>query len=192
MDTLTEKLKSLHSASATDLPLLRDLFIKTHFRKGWILDPFYSIPSLYYIETGLVRGSVTYKEESYTIRFQERGFLTVGNELFSENASLEAIEFLRDTTGYRLNLKKADEAANTNSNLYKILLEIYEENLSDGKQREVMLHIKNAKDRFCYLIDHFPQLAKVLTDVQAADLLRIEKKYYYRIKKAVMNDRRKK
>ncbi|WGQ09040.1 hypothetical protein QG516_21245 [Pedobacter gandavensis] len=186
MDALITKLESLNSATKRTVDLLKTLFIKTEFKKGWMFGngTWQSVPMLYYISSGLVRGSVEFKEDSYTLWMLENGFLIPSNGFLSQKGTSETIEFLKPTQAYILNLMRAEKLAKEDLNLYKMLLEIYEGNLLDGRKRELMLRIPNAKNRLEYFKMNNPELEKVMTDEHLAQMLRIDKKYYYSVKKA--------
>lgn len=114
----------------------------------------------------------------------ENGFLIPSNGFLSQKGTSETIEFLKPTQAYILNLMRAEKLAKEDLNLYKMLLEIYEGNLLDGRKRELMLRIPNAKNRLEYFKMNNPELEKVMTDEHLAQMLRIDKKYYYSVKKA--------
>lgn len=150
MEALIEKLESFNTATKETVELLKNLFVKTEFKKGWVLgdSPWQQTPTLFYISEGLLRGVVEYDETEYTMWLMESGFLIPGNRFLSNrNGVNEIIEFLDHTKAYALNLYRADTLAKGNVSLYKILLEIYEENLIDGRKRELMLRMEAAEDR---------------------------------------------
>jgi len=153
MKALVEKLESFNTATKDTVDLLINLFVKTEFKKGWILgdSPWQQTPTLFYISDGLLRGTVEYEESVYTMWLMENGFLIPGNRFLSNrNGVTEIIEFLTDTHAYALNLYRADSIAKGNVSLYKMLLEIYEENLIEGRKRELMLRMETAEERINY------------------------------------------
>jgi hypothetical protein len=187
MDALIEKLGSLNTATKSTVDLLKSLFVKTEFKKGWMFGngTLQSVPMLYYISSGLVRGSVEYKEATYPNWMLENGFLIPSHGFLAQKGTAETIEILKYTQGYALNLLRAEKLAKNDINLYKMLLEIYEEKLLESRHRELILHIPSAKERLAYFIEHNRELEKVMTDDQVAQLLRIEKKYYYSVKRSL-------
>ncbi|RZJ87634.1 MAG: hypothetical protein EOO20_15610 [Chryseobacterium sp.] len=150
MEALIKKLESFNTATKDSIEMLKNLFVKTQFKKGWVLgdSPWQQTPTLFYISEGLLRGVVEYDETVYTMWLMESGFLLPGNRFLSNrNGETEIIEFLSDTHAYALNLYRADNLAKGNLSLYKMLLEIYEENLIDGRKRELMLRMEPAEKR---------------------------------------------
>ena len=113
----------------------------------------------------------------------ESGFLFSGNTLLSRKAINETIESVKNTRGFSLNLRKADKLAMHNPELYKVLLEIYEDCLMEGKKRELMLRIKNARKRYAYFKEYYPVLSDTLTTEQTADFINIDRKYFYAVLK---------
>lgn len=185
MDALISKLNTLSTATKDTVDLLTNLFTKTEFKKGWIFGNgvWQSVPMLHYVSSGLIKGSVEYKDASYTLWLLEDGFLIPSNGFLSKKGILETIEVLKPTKAYVLNLVRAEKIAKDDVNLYKMLLEIYEEILLEGRKRELMLRISNAADRLSFFSEFKPELAKAITDQYMAEMLRIDKKYYYSIKK---------
>lgn len=175
MDKLTAKLKSLNAVSAQDIELLTSLFKDMELKKGWVLNnPAWKTKRLlYFISSGLVKGTITYHEDFLTLWIMESGFLISG----------ETIESIKDTKAFSLNLRKVAKLTKDNPELYKVLLEIYEDCLIEGKKRELMLRIKNAKKRYAYFKENYPELSEILTTDQTADFINIDRKYFYSILK---------
>lgn len=185
MEELYLKLRSLKTANEAVIDLLENLFIPITFKKNWVLSNLTGISSanLYYISNGLIRGMVMGGKEDHCLWVKENGFIVPTNGFLTGVESVEYIEALADTTGYSLNLLRADTLARNNINMYRMLLEIYEEALLEGRQREVMLRLKKAIDRYNFFGKNFPYLKKRMTDEQQAEYLHIERKYFYSIKK---------
>lgn len=185
MENLRKKLLSLKSADAEAIGQLEGLFNPVGFRKNGILLNVSGFPSatLYYITHGLMRGVVSEDGIDCSLWIADNGFVVPGNGFLSGAGMGESIEVLADTKGYSLNLLRADTIAGNNVNLYRMLLEIYEEALLAGRKREAMLRRKNATDRYNYFRENFPSLCHKLTVEQQAEYLHINRKYFYSIKK---------
>ena len=69
MESLIAKLKSLNSASVQDIEMLKGMFKEVEFRKGWILsNPAWKTkPMLYFISAGLIKVTVTYRDDFLTL-----------------------------------------------------------------------------------------------------------------------------
>lgn len=185
MENLRKKLLSLKTADADALGQLEGLFNPLRFRKNSILVDEFGFPSatLYYISHGLMRGVVSEDGTDYSLWIADEGFVIPGNGFLSGTGTGERIEVLADMRGYSLNLLRADTIARNNVNLYRMLLEIYEEALASGRKRETMLRMKKAADRYRYFRENFPSLHHKLTVGQQAEYLHIERKYLYSIRR---------
>lgn len=184
MQRLTCKLQNFRTAEKRLVDLLLDMFVPVMFHKGALLvTPIYSTPVLYFIEDGLVRGYFDSNGAQQTSWIKDNGFLLPTAEIFSSNTCVEYISFLKDSHCYVLNLASVEVLAIKEPRLYRMLLEIYEEGLREGKERELLLRIKNAGERFLYFKSQHPRVIYLPIHDMLASLLNIESKYLYRIKK---------
>ncbi len=153
MEALINKLNSLKTASKEAISLLEGLFFKTVFKKGSSLgsSPMRTSPMLHYVHNGLARGTVSYNGNTYILWLMEKGFLVPSNGFLAENGVTETVEFIRDSTVYSLDLYAAARLAKSNSGMYKMLLEIYEQSLIEGRKRELMLRLDISAERMEYV-----------------------------------------
>ncbi|MCX3265633.1 Crp/Fnr family transcriptional regulator [Pedobacter agri] len=182
-ENLIETLKNMRMAEPHHLEELIHAFIPKSFEKGLLLStPEYSFPVLYYIEKGLARGYFDSGDNQHTAWILEEGFILPSAGYFHDADSIEYISFLEHSTGYALNLNKADELGRENPVVYRILLEIYEQGLHQSKERELMLRITHAADRYLYFMQSHPKLVHLPIHNILASLLNIQAKYLYKIK----------
>lgn len=183
-EKLLRRLAALNAATPQSLQLIAGLFVPVFFRKGMILYlPDHSFPILYYIERGLLRAYFFYQQEEYTAWLMDEGFLIPFDSFFSPAPALEYIQFLSDSEGWSLNLSKAEALAQQEPQLYRMILEIYETELRQGKQRELMLRLGTAGQRIAFAEKSYGRvLDKVLHQVLAS-FLNIEDKYLYKVLK---------
>lgn len=173
----------MRTAEPQQMEQLINAFIPKSFEKGLLLStPEYSFPVLYYIERGLARGYFDSGDEQHTAWILEEGFILPSAGYFNDADSIEYISFLDHSTGYALNLNKADELARANPVIYRLLLEIYEQSLHQAKERELMLRITHAADRYLYFKKSHPKLVHLPIHNILASLLNIQAKYLYKIK----------
>nr|WP_315419979.1 hypothetical protein [uncultured Pedobacter sp.] len=183
MERLIDKLMNLRTAEKHLVDRLQEIFVPKIFNKGLLLSmPEYSHPVIYFIEYGLVRGYFVSHEEEHTAWIMENGFLLPSAGFFTATPSVEYVSFLKKSSGFALNLTKAEELARNEPGLYRMLLEIYEESLHAGKERELMLRIRHAEDRYLYFRECHPKLIHLPIHDILASILNIEPKYLYRIK----------
>ncbi|MCX2575718.1 MULTISPECIES: Crp/Fnr family transcriptional regulator [Pedobacter] len=184
MKRLIEKLQSLQNANVNLAMQIAEMFVPKFFNKGLLLStPDHSYPELYFIEDGLARGYFIHEGQEHTSWILEHGFILPTTSFFSFSQSIEYINFLKDSSGYALNLIQWNEHAKVNPKFSLILLEIYEENIQNVKQREQMLRIRHAETRFLHFRNLHPELINLPIHKILASLLAIESKYLFKIKR---------
>lgn len=186
MEELRKKLLSLKTADMEAIGLLEDLFIPVHFKRNLLISSNLagiSAANLYYISHGLVKGIISGRKKEYCLWIIHQGFIVPGSGFLTGTEISENIEVLAETKGYSLNLLRADTIARNNINMYRMLLEIYEETLLEGRKREIMLRMKIAADRYRYFQKNYPTLSNRLTLEQQAEYLHIDRKYFYNVRK---------
>lgn len=185
MEELRKRLRSLKAADQKAIELLESLFVPVFFRRHWVLSHATGISTatLFYISEGLMQGTVSLQKKDYCLWIINRGFIIPGNGFLTSAKAEEFVEVLSDTKGYSLNLLRADTIARNNINMYRMLLEIYEEVTLEGRRREIMLRMKNATDRYVFFCENYPDLCNRLTLRQQAYYLHVDPKYFYSIRK---------
>jgi len=184
MKRLIEKLQSLQNINGHLAGQIAEMFVPKIFNKGLLLStPDHSYPEIYFIENGLARGYFIHDGQEYTSWISENGFILPTTSFFSYSRSIEYINFLKDSSGYALNLNQWNEHAKINPAYSPILLEIYEENIQNVKQREQMLRIRHAETRFLHFQKLHPELINLPIHKILASLLGIESKYLFKIKR---------
>ncbi|MFC0318662.1 MULTISPECIES: Crp/Fnr family transcriptional regulator [Olivibacter] len=183
MEELRKRLRSLKTADEKTVTLLENLFIPVTFKRNWVISypTGISAANLYYITDGLVMSVISKPDEDYCLWIINKGFIVPGNGFLTGKKKEEVIEVLNDTKGYALNLLRTDTIARNNINMYRMLLEIYEEALVEGAGREIMLRIKNITDRYDHFLKEYPDLARKLTIEQQAKYLQVDRRYLYKI-----------
>ncbi|QNL49790.1 hypothetical protein H8S90_24300 [Olivibacter sp. SDN3] len=185
MEELRSKLSTLKTADMKAISLLEDLFVPVNFKRNLLLSSNLtgiSAANLYYISNGLVKGVISGLKNEYCLWIINQGFIVPGSGFLTGIETNENIEVLAETRGYSLNLLRADTIARNNINMYRMLLEIYEETLLEGRKREIMLRMKKAADRYKYFHKNYPTLSNRLTLEQQAEYLHIDRKYFYNIR----------
>jgi len=183
MNKLEEKLWSMKTANRKGVEEIQSLFTPVNLRKGLIIgSPDYSSPILHFIEEGLVMGYSIIDGVDHPSWLAEQGFIPPIGGFFSKQPLEEFVQVLENTKVWYLNLTKTESQAQKNNDLYRMLLEIFEENLQLTRQREMFLRIPSAKNRFSKLIHcHKPYIYKVNNEILAA-LLNVSKNHLIKIK----------
>ena len=184
MTRLLEKLNSLQNANSQLVDQISQMSVYKFFKKGLLLStPDHSYPEIYFIEEGLIRGYFLHEGVEYTSWILQSGFVLPTTSFFSKSSSIEYIDFLKDSSGYAINLKHWLDQGKFNSALLFLLLELYEENLQKIKLREQMLRIRHAETRFLFFKELFPELINLPIHKILASMLAIESKYLFTIKR---------
>lgn len=157
-----------------------------HFKKGSIISgPSHAYPMLYFVEDGLARGFIENLEQEHTLWVIQQGFILPSGGLICQRKSLEFVQFLKDTQTWSLNLSKAtvlSKNSNEKAVLHQVLLEIYEEAIFDGKERELLLRLPQAKERYLRFKNRDNTLFYQLTIDILSSFLRMSRKQFSRIK----------
>lgn len=182
--TLTERLMALNTSAPEPVLLLKNLFVPIIFRKGTLFHcDGYASPLLYFIETGQLRGYYFYNQKEYTAWLMETGFLLPAAGFFTKTPAMEHVQFLTDASGYSLNLEIAVALAQEKPLLYRMLLEIYETALHEGKHRELMLRLKTAGERLTFIKQAGNNLIYKVLNPIAASFLDVTEKYFSSVKR---------
>lgn len=181
---LTQILSRLDTATPDALQVLTNIFVPVTFKKGMVLTSSdQPCSKLYYIASGLVRGYFFYNNEEHTCWILEQGFLAPVAHPDGSGQAVEYIGFLTETHGWALNLNKAEVLAQKDPSMYRMLLEIYQDIILEGKARELMLRIQTADEKYQYIEQKNEPLLFKLNNQILASLLNIKLKYLYKVKK---------
>lgn len=181
MKTLIEKLTSFKNSTPISIRLFEELCLPVSFKKNEVLPTFPNhIDKLYYIKTGIVQGIFINELEEMTAYLTTDGFV-IPYYVFSKQVSpIKYIRFLTDTDGWVINLS---QACLNDPPLCLILFEIYEECLHASYEREKIIRIKNANDRYIYFLKDHKYLINKISNKIIASFLNIHPKHLSEIKK---------
>lgn len=189
---LTTRIAQFKSANTQNIKTLESLFMPITFRKGTLLSPpEHAYPILYYIEQGLVHGYFLIQNQEHSSWVIENGFLLPLNGTFGNQPSNQYISFMENSSGWSLNLTKAELIVQTDTQLNRILIEIYDEKIQQANQREMTLRIPEAQKRMETFMQHHPTLAAKINNKIFASLLHINPKYFSKIKKQYLHHQKK-
>lgn len=181
---LISRIAQFKSANSQNTKILEKLFVPISFRKGTLLaPPEHAYPILYYIQHGLVRGYFLIQDQEHTSWVMENGFLLPLKNTIINHPIDQYIFFMESSSGWSLNLAKAELIAQKDVQLNRILIEIYEEKIQESAQREMILRIPDAQKRMETFIQHHPNLATKISNKIFASLLHLNLKYFSKIKK---------
>jgi len=181
MKTLNQKLMELKSSNPIAIQLFEDICQPVFFKKNEIINTLsYHINKLYYIETGVVQGIFIHDVEEMTAYLSTNGFI-IPYFLFSrQSPPVEYIRFLEETKGWSINLV---QHLDLNSHLLLMLLEIYEESINAGYEREKIIRIKNADDRYISFLKNYKHLSNKVSIKILASFLNMHPKHLSVVRK---------
>jgi CRP-like cAMP-binding protein len=160
------------------------LFTKVWFRKGQLLlVPGQTAQSLYFISSGLVRGYLRNEGYETTLWFVHGGHFLLPDGCFSGAPGREYIEFLDDSVGYALPIRDAEHLMAETPQTALLYIRLLEEKAQQGKQREEMLRIPTATDRYRYLKDTIPVVVRQATQEMVASFLHLSPKHLSRLRR---------
>lgn len=179
--TLMERLDALHAATPETAALMHGLFTQVFITKGSVLHwQEQSSPLLYFVERGCVRGYFYYEKEQYTSWAIEHGFLLPLNPV-AKTAEIEYAEFVTDATVWVLNIAKLELLKQPD--LHRMLLEIQQDCMLEGKRRELALRLQTADMQFLFMKRDQQELMDKLPHDILASLLNVKPKHLYKLKK---------
>lgn len=187
MQELHEKLLSMRATQFHDITALKDLFVELTVRKGTSLDSSgYSYPTLYYVEEGLVMGSYIINELPYPSWIIDSGFISPGGVFSNQLPFAENIQAIEESRVYALNLNTAALILRDSPYFCQLFLEIQEESIHLAKEREILLRMTNAKDRFNVFAKNQRSVLFRVNAAILAKLLNMSKNHLFKIKKSYL------
>jgi hypothetical protein len=181
MKTLNQKLAGLKNSNPISVRLFEKLCHPVSFKKGERLSTSsYPVGKIYYIETGLVQGIFIDRLDEITACLVTEGFIIPYLLFTRQVSSIEYIQFLEGTKGWSVNLAQHVDLSNQ---LLLMLLEIYEESMNAGYEREKIIRIKHAADRYIYFMKSHQDLKNKISTKVMASYLNIHPKHLSVIRK---------
>lgn len=181
MKTLNQKLIGLKNSNPISVRLFEEVCHPVSFKKNEIIHTeSYPTDKLYYVETGVVQGIFINELEEMTAYLTTNGFI-IPYHLFSRQSSpIEYIRFLAETRGWSINLAPH---LDSDPHLPLMLLEVYEEIITAGYEREKIIRIKNADDRYICFLKEYKHLSNKVSNKIMASFLNIHPKHLSVIRK---------
>jgi CRP-like cAMP-binding protein len=185
MNKLLRTLETMKYGNKEIVQVLSKLFLEVSFRKGTIISsPIHSFPVLYFIESGLIKVYYEKDQKEYILNIIEHGFLLPSKGIFRQNETYEYFQTLLDTKGWALNLRDAETLCLKYPVIFKMLLELYEETIREGLEREMLLRIQDAETRFNLYKSKNRTLLFTVNNEVMSSYLRMSPKHLSRMKAA--------
>ncbi|WP_158826962.1 Crp/Fnr family transcriptional regulator [Mucilaginibacter lacusdianchii] len=141
--------------------------------------------ALYFIQTGLVRGSIEASADKMTTWFKKEGDLIIPAGLFNQHPSEEYFNAVIKTTVLQLPLKHINQVLETTPEFRELIILLLLESLAEGQQREKLLRMPAAKDRYNYLAKHEDYILKRVPHYLIASYLNVTKETFSRLHKGL-------
>jgi len=141
--------------------------------------------SLYYIQSGIIRGAIEGPDEKMTTWFKQEGDIVIPQGLFNQQPSEEYMNAVTKATLIALpfiNLKKVADAYPEAMELV-VLLGV--EKISEGQYREKLLRTAKAKDRYDLFIKNEKYLLKRIQHFLIASYLNVTKETFSHLHKGL-------
>lgn len=140
--------------------------------------------SLFVMEKGIIRAYFCKGDKEYNSWFAiENELVSSILPLFSNQPSIENIQFLEDATGYSISINDLNELYKKHPELNAIGRKMAEELCIILEERITSLHTESAEERYISLLKTYPHLLQRLTLGHIASFLGITQETLSRIRK---------
>lgn len=188
MKNLQEKLSGLKSATTNSVLKFTELCELNRFKKGTLIKTYPPTASAaFFMEEGIVQSVFKSSQDEMTAYLITNNFLLPISLFDGKNSAIDYIEFLTDASVWVINLNQIKVLIKEEPEVSLLLLEIFEEIVIAGNEREKMLRMKNVNERYLYLLGQNKSLVYGLCNDILASYLNVTPKYLFTIKK---NNRR--
>lgn len=140
---------------------------------------------LYFIQNGLLKGSVEGAKGKVTTWFRRDGDLLLPQSLFNRQPSPEYVSTVTESTLYVLPLSQLQKLITAFPEAAELFLLMAWETIKLGQYREYLLRIPAAKDRFTYFVEHEGYLLKNTPHHLIASYLNVTRETFSRIHKGL-------
>ena len=141
--------------------------------------------SIYYIHSGIVRGSIEGPHEKVSTWFKQEGDIILPQGIFNQQASEEYISSIAKTTLLSLSIKHIQKVVEAHSEANELMLLLCNEKLLESQYREKLLRLPSARDRYDFLANHEDFVLKRIPHYLVASYLNVTKETFSRLHKGL-------
>jgi CRP-like cAMP-binding protein len=141
--------------------------------------------SIYYIQSGLVKGAIEGPEEKMTTWFKQEDDLVFPQGLCNQQPSDQYISAVSKTNLLTLPYKHVQNVIQSLPEASELVLLLMEETMMEAHYREKMLRIPAAKERYNYLSEHEGFILKRVPHYMIASYLNVTKETFSRLHKGL-------
>lgn len=140
---------------------------------------------LYFIQNGLLKGSLDGTKGKITTWFRQDGDLLLPQSLFNRQDSLEYVSTVTESTLYVLPLSQLKKLMTAFPDAAELFLLMAWKAIRQGQYREYLLRIPAAKDRYNHFVEHEGYLLKQTPHHLIASYLNVTPETFSRIHKGL-------
>jgi CRP-like cAMP-binding protein len=141
--------------------------------------------SIYYVQSGLVRGAIDGTHDKLTTWFKQEGAIIMPSGVFTQHPSEEYIGAVVKTTLLSLPVAHIHRVMTGNPEILELMLLLMAESTQTASYREQLLRIPAAKDRYDFLSRNENFILKRTPHYLIASYLNITKETFSRLHKGL-------
>lgn len=141
--------------------------------------------SIYYIQSGLVRGSIEGPQDKITTWFKREGDIIIPQGILQQRPSEEYISAVMKTTLLSVSVNHLNKITQTHPEVNDLLLLLINEKANEGHYRERMLRITGARERYNYFLKSEAYVLNRVPHFLIASYLNVTKETFSRLNKGL-------
>jgi CRP-like cAMP-binding protein len=141
--------------------------------------------SIYFIQTGLIRGAIDGPKEKITSWIKKEGDIVIPNGLFNQQPSGEYIHSIAKTTLLSIPFTHIRKITDMFPEVGELVFLLILESVEEGLYRERLLRILKARDRYKHVLKHEDFIMKRISHYYIASYLNVTKETFSRLHKGL-------
>lgn len=141
--------------------------------------------SIYYIQSGVVRGAIEGPQEKLTTWFKQEGEIIIPQGVFTQKGSDEYVNAVIKSTLLSISLSHIYKVIGSHPELTALMLLLVDEKTKEGQQREKLLRFPAAKDRYNFLVKNESYILRRVPHYLIASYLNVTKETFSRLHKGL-------
>ena len=141
--------------------------------------------SIYYIQTGIVRGSIEGAAEKMTLWFKQEDDLIIPEGIMAGAPGNEYVTAVVKTTLLSISINQMQKIMTTIPEMSELLAALLEEKCGESQHRERLLRMSTAKERYTFLVTHQDFILKRVPHYLIASYLNVTKETFSRLNKGL-------
>ncbi|WP_345955208.1 Crp/Fnr family transcriptional regulator [Mucilaginibacter sp. PAMB04168] len=141
--------------------------------------------SIYFVESGIVRGAIEGPTEKLSTWFKQDGDLIIPQGIVNQQPSDEYISAVFKTNLIALSFKSLKKIGETTPEAMELMILLIAETAAESRYREKLLRIATAKDRYNFLNENEDFVLKRVPQYLVASYLNVTKETFSRLHKGL-------